>query len=90
MANTIGAFDYQLIASKKGDQIPFDAIIHIVPKRFSRDEDGWPRLSPELMSAQEIDSFIRACKEDLDYVGHRAKRALQRANKRTRKRISDN
>ena len=89
MANTIGRFDYELIAPETDAQIPFSAIIHIVPKTFSRDKDGWPRLSPQLMTEHEIDAHIQALKEDLDHVGRLAKRELQRANSRTRERLSD-
>ena len=31
MAKTVGRFDYQILAPKKGDR-PFNAIVHIVPK----------------------------------------------------------
>ena len=88
MAKTIGQFDYTTHAPKKRDVpfIPFPAIVHIVLKEHSTDEDGWIRLSPELMSEQEIDGYVQACKEDLDRVGRLAKRALQCANERTRKR----
>ena len=83
MAKTVGRFDYRILAPKKGDR-PFNAIVHIVPKTYSSNEDGWPLLSPQLMTEQEIDWHVQAYKEDLDRVGRLAKRALQRANKRTR------
>ena len=83
MAKTVGTFDYRIRAPKQGD-MPFNAIVHIVPKTYSTGKEGWPLLSPQLMSEQEIDWHVQAYKEDLDRVGKLAKRALQRANKRTR------
>jgi hypothetical protein len=86
MAKTAGRFGYEIRAPKKHRGVPFmpfKAIIHIVPTHYSKDKDGWPRLSPELMSEQEIDWYVQACKEDLDRVGRLAKRTLQRANQRT-------
>ena len=83
MAKTVGRFDYSILAPKQGD-IPVNAIVHIVPKTYSTDESGRPLLSPQLMSEQEIDWHVQAYKEDLDHVGRLAKRALRRANERTR------
>ena len=82
MANTVGTFDYRILAPKKGD-LPFNAIVHIVLKRWSTIEDRQPCLSPQLMTEQEIDWHIQAYKDDLDHVGRLAKRALNRANGRT-------
>ena len=84
MAKTVGRFDFRIVASKKGD-IPFNAIVHIVPKTYSSDEDGRPLLSPQLMTEQEIDWHVQVYKEDLEHVGRLAKGALRRANQRTRK-----
>ena len=86
MGKTIGQFGYRIRAPKKRrgvSFIPFKAIVHVVPTHYSKDEDGWPRLSPELMSEQEIDGHLQELKKDLDRVGRLAKRALQRANQRT-------
>ena len=81
-----GRFSYRITAPKKNSGIPFHARVHIVPKFYSSGgKDGWPLLSPELMSEQEIDWHVQAYKKDLDRVGRLAKRALQRANERTRK-----
>ena len=54
-----------------------------------RGEDGWPILSPSLISENEIDSYIQLCKEDLDRVGKEAKRALRDTNSRTIKRLKE-
>ena len=83
MGKTIGRFGYRICAPKKGD-IPFNPIIHIVPKYYSTHKDGWPLLTPQLMTEEEIDWHVQAYKEDLDRVGRLAKRALQRANRRKR------
>ena len=64
------------------------AVVHIVPKSYSDDKDGWPLLSPSLISEQEIDWYVQAYKEDLTHVGRLAKRALQRANTRTDERTA--
>ena len=85
MAKTVGRLGYRIRAPKKGD-LPMNAVVHIVPKFYSADKDGWPLLSPELMSEQEIDWYVQAYKEDLTHVGRLAKRALQRANTRTEER----
>lgn len=86
MAKTVGRFTYRIHAPKKGDMPfkAFKAIVHIVPKTYSTDEERRPLLSPELMTEQEIDWHVQAYKEDLDRVGRIAKRALQRANQKTR------
>ena len=83
MAKTSGDFNYRIRTPKKGEK-PFNAIVHIVPTSFSTEGDDWPLLSPQLMTEGEIDWHIRAYKEDLDRVGRLAKRALKRANQRTR------
>ena len=74
-------FDYRIVASKKGD-MPFTPFIYIIPSFYSSDDDGCPLLSPQITES-EIDEYIQAYKEDLDRMGKRAKRALQRAHKRT-------
>lgn len=49
MAKTVGTFDYRILSPKQGD-MPFNAIVDIVPKTYSTDKEGWPLLSPQLMS----------------------------------------
>ena len=88
MAKTIGRFGYAIRSPKKGDP-PMNAIVNIALRVYSRDADGRIHLSSNLMTEEEIDCHIRACKDDLDYVGRLAKRALRRANKRTLERIRD-
>jgi hypothetical protein len=80
---TIGTFTYKLLAPQTGE-MPFNAIVHICPKSWTTGEDGWLQLTPQLMTEGEIDEYVRAMKEDLDHVGRLAKRALRKANDKTR------
>lgn len=81
MAATIGKFEYRIIAPRKGDP-PFSPFIHIGLENWSTAADGWPRLTPQLMTDGEIDYYVSKFKADLDKVGRLAKRALQRANEK--------
>ena len=83
MAKTIGTFTYQIIAPGK-DDMAFNAIVRLGLQRWSTDNDGWAMVSPDLMTEDEIDWQINAYKQDLDKVGRLAKRALNRANDKTR------
>ena len=82
MAKTIGKFWYRIYAAKRGEEIPLPPSVHITLKAYTSDAKGHPLLSPELATEEEIDYHIQAYKEDLDYVGLLAKRALRRANAR--------
>ena len=80
-SSTIGRFGYRIVAPEKGGRL-FTPYINIIPKDYySQDDDGWPLLSPQL-TEPEVDGYIQACKDDLDQMGKRAKRALRRAHKR--------
>jgi len=80
-------FDYRMVAPRKGAH-PFRAFVYIIPKTYWSDDDGCPLLSPQITES-EIDGWIEAFKDDLDKMGKRAKRALQRANKKTLQALSD-
>ena len=82
MSNTIGRFSYKIVAPKKGDEISFSPFVHIVPKRYVKDAEEWPLLSPNLVTEGEIDRYIQDLKDDLDHVGPLAKRALRNAKER--------
>ena len=87
MAETIGKFDYTIIAPKEGDElyVPMNATVNIVLKSWShRENSSQPVLSCDLMSDAEIGEYIDALKKDLDYIGERAKSHLRRANSTTR------
>jgi hypothetical protein len=45
--------------------MPFRAIVHIGPRHWSTGEDGWPCLTPNLMTEGEIDHYVSALKADL-------------------------
>ena len=79
MSNTVGRFDYGILAPNKGE-MPLNAIGNIVQKKYSSGEDGWPIPSPQFMTEQEIDWHIRACKKDQGHVGRLAKHSLQLTN----------
>ena len=82
MGKTIGEFRYKILAPKKGDR-PFNPIVYIELGDHSTHENGWPRISPQLMSEGEIDEQVALLKADLDHVGNLAKKALLRAKRRT-------
>ena len=87
MASTIQQFTYRIVAPKNTDDPfrPFNVIVEVTLRDYStHSNDDWPILSPHLMSEGEIDGYIDAMKKDLDHVGKLAKRALARANSRTR------
>jgi len=86
MAKTIGRFTYRIVAPGKGDR-PFNAIVNLGPHHWSTEKDGWPCLTPNLMTEGEIDHYVSALKVDLDRVGRVAKKALTRANDRTLSRL---
>lgn len=88
MVKTLGTFGYRILAPKKDDD-PFRAIVHIIPKDYGTDREGWPLLSPQLVHEGEIDWYIQAFKDDLDRVGRLAKAALKRANQRTHERVRE-
>lgn len=88
MAKTTGQFDYRIRKPKIG-ATPLPAIVHIIPKAYTTEDDEWPLLSPGLASEQEIDGYVQECKEDLDHVGRLAKRALQRHNQKTHELVKD-
>ena len=82
MTKTPIRFTFRILAPGP-DDLAFSAIVHIVPAMWSTAPDETPLLSENLMSDQEIDDYVRRCKDEFDEVGRLAKRALQRANKRT-------
>lgn len=88
MGKTIGAFRYRILAPQKGAK-PFSPIVYIELGDHSADENGWPRVSPQLMTEREIDGQVEALKADLDHVGNLAKNALRRAKLQTLGRIRD-
>ena len=78
MRKTIGQFDYRICKPKLGST-PFPATVHIVPKEYASEGDGWPLLSPGLMTEREIHDHVQELKKDLDRVCRLAKCALRNA-----------
>ncbi len=86
---TIGCFDFSIIKTSADHKIPFDPIVEIRLQQWTEaSEDGGPVLSPHLMSEAEIDEHISNLKADLDAVGSKAKRALQKARDETMQIVS--
>ena len=81
MAKTIGRVDFELTEMPKvraPGQLPFKPFVNFCAAHSGGvTHDGQlPLLSPQLMTAQEIDEFVSALKADLDAAARRAKRAL--------------
>ncbi len=89
MSNTIGNFGYTIVKMKKSDGLLFNPVVHICLQRWSTQSDGTPIVTPQLISEEEIDWYVKALKDDLDSVGRKAKAALVRANTSTLKIVSD-
>lgn len=84
MSNTIGRFDFEVIAPGENDPYPFDPAIKLCVKNYGDStRDGLPTMSANLMSEREIDDRIRDLKEDLEVLGKKAKRALASAREQT-------
>jgi hypothetical protein len=84
VANTIGQFDYNVVKMKRGDSLPFNPHVELMLQRFGQNSDGFPIVSPHLMSEAEIDEHVQALKADLDSVSKRAKAALRKAKDATK------
>lgn len=79
MGNRMWRFDYEILGGRKG-QHPTSSVILIRLDRWIKTEGGQVVISPELMTAGEIDEHIDALKKDLDAVAKNAKVALRKAN----------
>ena len=82
MGKTIGQFDYEIRAPKKGG-ISFEPEVGIFLTYHTPDKRG-RRFLRHSVTEPEIDGYIQALKDDLDHVGRLAKRAMQRASERKR------
>jgi hypothetical protein len=70
--------DVAEVAPKKGDP-PFVPYIHIILSDFTHDSDGFPLLSPQLMSDKEIDDSIDSLVMQLEKARKTAKSKLKKA-----------
>ena len=73
--NTI-KLDLLWISPKKGDD-PFNPIAHIIPKRYSTSDykninvsEGWPLLTPQCMTANELDEQVNMLIENAGAIIH--------------------
>ena len=78
MGNRLWRFDCEILDGRKG-QHSTSAVILIRLARWIKTEGGQVIISPELMTAEEIDLHIDELKKDLDAVAKKAKAALQEA-----------
>lgn len=84
MANTIGRFDFEATEMEKEGSLPFDPIIRLCLKvSHGNTRDGFPLISPDLMSEAEIDEYILQLKADLESVGRSAKIKLKKSKEKT-------
>lgn len=77
-------FDLLWIAPNKGD-MPFSPIAHIVPKSDSRHNykninlaADWPLLTPQCMSAAELDEQIDLMVKDLEKIRREGHKRFER------------
>ena len=84
MPHTIKNFGYTVTKMDKTDQCPFSPHVTIVLKTWIVEgRDGARTISPDLMTAGEIDEHIDALRADLEVVRAAAKRELELAKKAT-------
>ena len=79
MGNRLWRFDCEILDGRKG-QHSTSAVILIRLARWIKTEGGQVIISPELMTAEEIDRYFDELKLDLDAVAKNAKVALRKAN----------
>ena len=73
MSKTIRIFGYTIRKMKKSDGLLFNPVVHICLQRWLTQSDGTPIFTPQLMSEEEIDWYVKALKDDLDSVGRKAR-----------------
>ena len=78
MGSRLGRFNYEILGGKKG-QYPTSAVAQIILTRWTKSERGAVLISPDLMTAAEIDLHVDELKRDLDAVAKNAKAALRKA-----------
>lgn len=89
MSDTIRRFGYDITKTKKTDSMPFNPIVWLCLDSWTTSEQNQPRITPQLMTEEEIDTYLALLHEDLDKAGKRAKSALQRAKVSTKKIVHD-
>ena len=82
MSKTVGIFGYTVNEMRKADADAVNPIVHLCLKHWLDEVVSHaPQVTPELMSASEIDEYVKLLKDDLDSVCHEAKIALVNAKK---------
>lgn len=79
MANTIGKFEYEILTGP--ESYPITPLAHITLQHWSTLKSGRIAISATL-TLSEIDGYIEQLKNDLDVVGAKAKRALEKAHQK--------
>ena len=82
MSKTIGVFGYTVNEMRKPNIDSTSPIVHLCLEHWLDEVVSHaPQVTPELMSATEIDEYVKLLKDDLDSVCHEAKVALVNAKK---------
>lgn len=80
MRKTLGTFGYTVNQMRKADADAVNPIVHLCLKHWLDETVSHaPQVTPELMSATEIDEYVKLLKDDLDNVAREAKAALVKA-----------
>jgi hypothetical protein len=84
MRKTCGRFDYFIWKVDTQATFAFHPFAVLSLRHWGTTiPGGAPAVSPNLMSAKEIDEYIAMLKDDLDAVGCAAKSGLKRAQEKT-------
>lgn len=90
MSKTIKQFGYHVVKMEPGDRLSASPYVKIVLDNWSTVGDGVPSITPQLMHEDEVDTYIRLLKADLDAIGKQAKSALRKAKEAAAARQNQN
>ena len=80
MHKTIGTFGYTVNKIRNMERDTLNPIVHLCLEHWLDEKISHaPQVTPELMSATEIDEYVKLLKDDLDSVARDAKKALVKA-----------
>jgi hypothetical protein len=79
MGNRLGRFDYEILGGT--EKIPVTPLAHITLQHSSTLKSGRIAISATLTTS-EVDGYIELLKADLDAVGAKAKRALEKTHQK--------
>ncbi len=84
MAKTIEQFGFESTQMDKDSSLPFNPYVRLcLAQKCGETRDGFPLISPNLMTDQEIDHHIALLKADLDALARSAKSGLKKAQEKT-------